>query len=992
MTNSFLPSPGIITTFIQRRWQQVLTLLSLIMIISGSAIAQQTLYAISGSGTGSGGGTGASSGAPSILYKISPTTGALLSTVGATGYSHISGISIHPTTGVMYGWVNAAGFTSFLVTINLSTGAATPVGGSTNAFHGSDLTFSPSGTLYVWAEPQTDDLYTVNTTTGAATIVGNCGCGTSETGLAYTPGGQLYMKGRNFSTSVTSINLVNPANGQIISSATYTGTLHSMLTSNVSNVLYTGTRGTGGLGFTLKTINPSTGAITPIGTDAALNYISALAFTPCTPSSIIGCPGPIAANTDAGSCNAVVAYNVSAAGSPTPTVTYSFSGATTTSGTGTGSGSTFNKGVTNVTITAANGCSTPATCSFTVTVKDMEFPVLVGMPVSQTIPNDPGVCGAVYSYTEPTYTDNCPTCGPATISGFTSIGVFGGHTYFRSNAVGTYSTMNAAAIAAGGHLATVTSPGEDNFLSANVTGRGWIALTDAASEGTFVWSNGETGTYRNWCTNEPNSAGDEDNTVLNWNSSSTGCWNDWNGSNQAFGIIEFDCKPVQTGGPANGSVLPIGPTTFTYQATDGSGNTTTGNFTITVQDNELPVITCPANATISCDEDASVAARGSATATDNCSAQVTKSESSTQVTDPNDCGHYNYTITRVWSAEDPSHNTTTCTQTITVHDVTAPTATCKSATVTLQNGSASITANDVNDNSSDNCSPLIMTVSQSTFSCDDAGKDVPVILTVKDVCGNTSTCSTTVHVNGIVPTCNITVTPSNNTNTGGVPTNIYIGYGPQSATINSNATGTVTYSWTPTAKLSCSNCANPVFSPGTTPGSYHYRLIVTSANGCMDTCYVIFCVKDVRVQGPGNNDKVFICHVPGGNLNNANTLSISTNAVASHLANHAGDQLGQCGQTCGNVYARGMTPVISTGDIKVYPNPNHGSFTIELPYLDGRAEILVTDVQGKVITRKTITEDDPMKVNMQLGAVVSGMYFVQVRNGEQIFRTKLVIE
>ena len=60
---------------------------------------------------------------------------------------------------------------------------------------------------------------------------------------------------------------------------------------------------------------------------------------------------------------------------PAPLITYAMTGATTASGSGTGSGTAFNKGVTNVVLTATNSCST-VTFSFTVTINDAELPVI----------------------------------------------------------------------------------------------------------------------------------------------------------------------------------------------------------------------------------------------------------------------------------------------------------------------------------------------------------------------------------------------------------------------------------------------------------------------------------------------------------------------------------------------------------------------------------------------------------------------------------------
>jgi hypothetical protein len=52
---------------------------------------------------------------------------------------------------------------------------------------------------------------------------------------------------------------------------------------------------------------------------------------------------------------------------------------------------------------------------------------------------------------------------------------------------------------------------------------------------------------------------------------------------------------VQTTGLASGVVFPIGTTTNTFQVTDASGKTASCSFNITITDNELPILTCPAN-------------------------------------------------------------------------------------------------------------------------------------------------------------------------------------------------------------------------------------------------------------------------------------------------------------------------------------------------------------------------------------------------------------
>lgn len=667
------------------------------------------------------------------------------------------------------------------------------------------------------------------------------------------------------------------------------------------------------------------------------------------------------------------------------------------------SGSNFPVGTTTVTFTARDVSGNAASCSFTVTVIDNVAPT-ISCPNNISLSSSLGVCGRVVNYTIPTATDNCLCTGQKpSPNDYAYLGTFGGHEYYASNFGTTWFGADAAANAfPGGHLATIGSAAENAFVTGAFTSNlAWIGFTDQASESNFVWNNGEPVTFTNWCSGEPNDLFGEDYTVINWcatgsNGAGAGTgWNDLNGFDNLPYILEFDCAPIvtRTAGPASGSLFPVGTTTVTYQAADYAGNINTCSFTVTINDNELPTLDCPDNANVSCDASTDPSNTGAATATDNCGiASLTYSDVSTQDANPLICGHYNYSIMRSWTARDVNGNSTGCIQFITVSDQTAPFARCKNVTVTLGNGVATVSAATEDDGSFDNCSPVSLSLSKTSFNCSNIGNNT-VTLTVKDVCGNTSTCTGTVTVLGTIPSCSITVTPSNTVYTGGVPTNIYLGYGPQTATLTVNPSGGsgFTYSWSgPTGYLSCTNCPNPLFTPAG-PGIYTFTVTVTNANGCTTTCSVTFCVKDIR-SGSNGGGKVNICHIPPGNPANSNTLSVSVNAVAAHLAH--GDYLGSCGQTCGTVITSKM---LASGraieeQVKVYPNPNNGVFIVEIPYTEAaQSNILVTDMQGKIVQQRVVTDNDGRRINLNLGDVAKGMYMVIVSYGDQRFRTTIVV-
>lgn len=124
------------------------------------------------------------------------------------------------------------------------------------------------------------------------------------------------------------------------------------------------------------------------------------------------------------------------------------------------------------------------------------------------------------------------------------------------------------------------------------------------------------------------------------------------------------------GGMANSDVRVNGncPNQFTINRTwnvmDIHGNGATCLQTISVQDKKPPVITCPANITVTCDT--SIPKTGMATATDNCDASVSITNQDIHVS--GDCDWF-CIIERHWTATDDCGNFSKCVQVIT-KDVT----------------------------------------------------------------------------------------------------------------------------------------------------------------------------------------------------------------------------------------------------------------------------------------------------------------------------------
>jgi hypothetical protein len=232
-------------------------------------------------------------------------------------------------------------------------------------------------------------------------------------------------------------------------------------------------------------------------------------------------------------------------------------------------------------------------------------PCTITCPADVTVSNDPDQCGAVVNYTAPTTTGTCGTvtCTPPSGSFFP----VGSTTVTCTTSAGPSCSFMVTVMDA--QPPAITCP-------ANIT-----------------------------VSNDPDQCG----AIVNYPNATA--------TDNCPGVG----TPVCT--PPTGSFFPVGSTTVTCTVSDAAGNTASCSFSITVNDTQPPVITCPANVVAVSPTPTSTGAvvcYPPPTASDNCPGVTTLCTPPSGSTFPVGVTTVNCTAT------DASGNTATCSFTVSV--------------------------------------------------------------------------------------------------------------------------------------------------------------------------------------------------------------------------------------------------------------------------------------------------------------------------------------
>ncbi|PQJ12533.1 hypothetical protein CJD36_001935 [Flavipsychrobacter stenotrophus] len=93
---------------------------------------------------------------------------------------------------------------------------------------------------------------------------------------------------------------------------------------------------------------------------------------------------------------------------------------------------------------------------------------------------------------------------------------------------------------------------------------------------------------------------------------------------------------------------------------------------------------------------------------------------------------------------------------------------------------------------------------------------------------------------------------------------------------------------------------------------------------------------------------------------------------------------------CDSVLAVGGSLPFS-GELTIYPNPNNGRFVLSLPSINSPAKIIVSDVYGRVVSRKYVAPGFNKDVLFEPCDLAPGIYLVRTFVGKSIYENKITI-
>ena len=295
------------------------------------------------------------------------------------------------------------------------------------------------------------------------------------------------------------------------------------------------------------------------------------------------------------------------------------------------SGTEFPVGTTEISYTAIDATGNVTQSFFSVTVVDIENPMISDLPENISVGTDPDQCSAIVEWAEPTFTDNCQVSN-------VSVDIPSGSIFDLGTTTVTYMITDSAGLQMTASFDVTVEDIQVPILE-NMPSNVVLINEPGSCEKIYTWN--EPTAVDN-CPNVEMTSSHQSGdsfpvglTIVEYQAS------DANGLSRQvfFTVVVMDMEdPVISGIPesviiendqdacgaihswidpaasdncatigfstnhANGSFFDLGTTTVTYTVSDPSGNTVSSSFDVTVVDLQVPAfVTMPANASINTD-------------------------------------------------------------------------------------------------------------------------------------------------------------------------------------------------------------------------------------------------------------------------------------------------------------------------------------------------------------------------------------------------------
>ena len=183
--------------------------------------------------------------------------------------------------------------------------------------------------------------------------------------------------------------------------------------------------------------------------------------------------------------------------------------------------------------------------------------------------------------------------------------------------------------------------------------------------------------------------------------------------------------------------------------------------------------------------------------------------------------------------------------------------------------------------------------------------------------------------------------------------------------------------------------------------TYNVTLVAQVTNGCADSVSKAVTIN----QNPSsdfsytyNGNKVDLKIAKGGNsyqwkFGTTDSLKTTTTTYTHTIKSSdqhtvcliATDVSGCSSKTCKNITVGILN--LSEKSFKIFPNPNNGTFTIEIENPEKDVSIEVYNVMGELVEKIGRVG----KVNLLDLEVISGIYLVKVKNGDSVRNQKVIV-